>query len=106
MLAPKTCCPLRRPAGRFNCSIAETLSSNGSGESVDVNGYLVPTSATTCPGATFDTQLCEGKTGPPVTVSLPTPLQYKPPANKKACVFAFETSTADETALNVVGFYG
>ena len=83
-----------------------SLTGVGSGDSVDVNGYLVPTSATTCSGATFDTQLWEGKTGAPVAVSFPTPLQYKPPANKKACVFAFETTTSAETALAVVGFYG
>jgi hypothetical protein len=83
-----------------------SVTSVGSGQSVDVNGYLVPTSATTCSGASFDTQLWEGKTGAPVAVSFPTPLQYKPPANKKACVFAFETTTSAETALSVVGFYG
>jgi hypothetical protein len=86
-----------------------SVSGGGSVEqSVDVNGYLVPTSATTCSGASFDTRLWEGKAldGAPVAASFPTPLQYKPPANKKACVFGFETSTAAETALNVSGFYG
>ena len=93
-------------AAPINITSISVTSVGSGGQSVDVNGYLVPTSATTCSGAAFDTQLWEGKTGAPVAVSFPTPLQYKPPANKKACVFAFETTTTAETALTVVGFYG
>jgi len=34
-----------------------------------------------------------------------TPLQWKPPANTKACLFGY-ASTVSVTTMNAVGFYG
>ena len=39
----------------------------------------------------------------PLSFSFPTPLQLRPPANTKACLWAQSTAT---TLLNAVGFYG
>jgi len=41
----------------------------------------------------------------PVSFSFPTPLQSKPPANTKACVFA-QAASVLVTTINAVGFYG
>jgi hypothetical protein len=72
-------------------------------------GDHVPNSATTCDNATRDvllwhiSDLGDGRT--PLSFTFPTPLQWKPPANTKACVFAY-TYTNSKTSLNAVGFYG
>ena len=88
-----------------------SISVTGGGSAANVvalDAYFVPTSATTCNGASFDSRLWEAiaELSTPVADSFPAPLQYKPPANKKACVFAFEPNTANTTYVNVVGFYG
>jgi hypothetical protein len=86
-----------------------TLAPSGAGPQVFLYGYHVPSSATNCSGAVFDERLWHilnaGGPTTPVSVSFPTPLQYKPPANTKACVFAYGNS-GYQTTLNVVGFYG
>ena len=41
----------------------------------------------------------------PLSFSFPTPLQFKPPANTKVCVFAAAVTPLG-TILNAVGFYG
>jgi hypothetical protein len=45
----------------------------------------------------------EGRT--PLSFTFPTPLQWKPPANTKACLYAL-AATSDVTTINAVGFYG
>jgi hypothetical protein len=89
---------------------ASLTSSDGFG--IDLMGYRVPSSATTCDGATFDAALwgiddqVNGRAPlTPLSFTFPTPLQYKPPANTKACLWAYTAGT-DLTKLNAVGFYG
>jgi hypothetical protein len=88
-----------------------SISTDGSGNSVYVylNAYHVPSSATGCSFTNFDDTIWfirdigDGVT--PVSFSFPTPLQWKPPANTKACLRA-EASAAISTTMNAVGFYG
>ena len=86
-----------------------TLAPSGAGPQVFLYGYDVSSSATDCSGAVLDTLLWHilnaGGPTTPVSVSFPTPLQYKPPPNRKACVFAFGSS-GYQTTLNASGFYG
>jgi hypothetical protein len=69
----------------------------------------VPSNATSCVGAVLDDQiwairdLGDGVT--PLSFSFPTPLQYNPPANTKACLSA-QANTTFGTTMNAVGFYG
>ena len=52
--------------------------------------YYVPSNATSCNGASFDVVIWQpldtGDGVTPVSFTFPTPLQYKPPANTKACL--------------------
>jgi hypothetical protein len=86
-----------------------TDAASGSSDDAALNGFHVPSSATSCSGAIFDDVLwgiqAMGDGVTPLSFSFPTPLQFKPPANTKACVYAF-TSNAVNTRLNAVGFYG
>ncbi len=41
----------------------------------------------------------------PVSFTFPTPLQWKPPANTKACLVA-NADSSEVTTMNAVGFYG
>jgi hypothetical protein len=41
----------------------------------------------------------------PLAFTFPTPLQWKPPANTKACLYGWADGTM-VTTLNAVGFYG
>jgi hypothetical protein len=72
----------------------------------------VPSSATSCTGATNDGTLWHirdaGDGVTPVSFTFPTPLQWKPPPNTKACLLASaQRSTGIVTAtMNAVGFYG
>jgi hypothetical protein len=72
-------------------------------------GEHVPSSATDCSGTTLDATLWHlrnmGDGVTPVSFTFPTPLQWKPPANTKACLFAF-ASGGFITRMNAVGFYG
>ncbi len=74
-----------------------------------ISAYYVASSATSCSTTSFDQQLWSVVTlGDGVTLvsfTFPTPLQYKPPANKKACVWA-SASTNLAVVANAVGFYG
>jgi hypothetical protein len=89
-----------------------TNSPSGDGLAVVLWGYHVPKNATDCSAAFADTtatilweidDLGDGAT--PFTFTFPTPLQFKAPANTKACVEA-RTNRADVTTVNAVGFYG
>jgi hypothetical protein len=100
--------PSSAPINLTSLSLS-TDAPSGSGVEVTLIGMHVPSGATTCNAPLFDTPLWgirdlgDGVT--PLSFSFPTPLQWKPPANTKACLFAF-TTTASSTLLNAVGFYG
>jgi hypothetical protein len=87
-----------------------TNAATGQGLRVALLGDHVPSSATTCSGAIADTQLWflrdigDGVT--PVSFTFPTPLQWKPPANTKACLFVFTSNSISDITMNAVGFYG
>jgi hypothetical protein len=86
-----------------------TDAASGEGIRVHLEGRHVPKSATTCSGATFDQTLWEirdaGDGTTPVSFTFPTPLQWKPPADTKACLFA-GADTTSPTTMNAVGFFG
>jgi hypothetical protein len=83
---------------------------SGSNVHVFLAGYHVPISATNCNGATLDGAIWEirdlGDGITPLAFSFPTPLQYKPPPQTKACLWATLLYTNDATTMNAVGFYG
>jgi hypothetical protein len=86
-----------------------TNAPSGSGLIVRLDAYYVASSATSCAAPTFDQEpwlvydIGDGVT--PVSFTFPTPLQYKPPANKKGCLFGL-ASTSQFVRMNAVGFYG
>jgi len=88
---------------------ASTAAPSGFGPQVGLVARHVPASATNCNGAAFDAtvwhSLNAGGPTTPLSVSFPTPLQYKPPANTKACLFALATSSYT-TEVSASGFYG
>jgi len=68
----------------------------------------VPSSATTCAGAVFDStpwHVARLTGNAPLTVSFPTPIQIKPAAGTKVCLFAGSFSTVDVT-FSANGFIG
>ena len=72
--------------------------------------FHMPNSATSCSASGIGDgvlwqSLDMGDGVTPVSFAFPTPLQYKPPANTKACVLA-ATTAIELTAMNAVGFYG
>jgi hypothetical protein len=89
-----------------------TGASTGNGIHILLNALHVPSGATSCSGATFDTVLWHtldaGDGVTPISFTFPTPLHWKPPANTKACltVRAAFAPAGTATAVNAVGFYG
>ncbi len=69
-----------------------------------------PSSATDCLSGTLDATLWlirdTGDGVTPLSFSFPTPLQYNPPANTKACLYAAVVSGGPTVRLNASGFYG
>jgi hypothetical protein len=100
--------PSASPINITSLSIS-TNAATGSGIVLTLVGEHVPNSATTCAGAVADATLWQivdlGDGTTPVEFTFPTPLQFKAPANTKACVFA-QTNTNEFTSMNAVGFYG
>ena len=100
--------PSALPINLTSLSVS-TDAPSGSGIFVTLFGYHVPSDAVSCDAPTFDQRLWvirdvgDGVT--PVSFTFPTPLQWKPPANTKACLMARATTLA-QTTLNAVGFYG
>lgn len=75
---------------------------------VYVYSFHVPSSATTCSTTNQDGtiwQIHNMGVDTPYSFTFPTPLQFKPPANTKACLYANAPSYYD-TTMNAVGFYG
>jgi len=101
--------PSASPINVTSLSVS-TDAASGSGLDVYLRAFHVPSSATSCSSATFDGTLWHildaGDGVTPVSFSFPTPLQWKPPANTKACLYADGFSGAAITTMNAVGFYG
>jgi hypothetical protein len=105
---PSIAGPSSVPINLTSLSLSTDATSN---QDVYLEGQHVPSSATGCSGATFDVTLWHirnmGVGVTPVSFSFPTPLQWKPPANTKACLIAFAAvPTPYITTMNAVGFYG
>jgi hypothetical protein len=87
-----------------------TTATSGSGVSVFLGGRYVPNSATTCEDSVGDGTLWQlrdmGPGATPLSFTFPTPLQYKAPANMKACLRVSGGTGFDVTQVNAVGFYG
>jgi len=88
-----------------------TTSTSGSGIAVLVYALHVSSSATSCDDGTGTNDGViwrlwgVGNQVTPVSFSFPTPLQFKPPANTKACLLA-TAGTSEIVTMNAVGFYG
>jgi hypothetical protein len=82
---------------------------SGDGDDMFLYAQHVPSSATSCGGALPDGTLWHirdlGDGVTPLSFDFPTPLQWKPPANTKACIEAVAVTNAP-TTMNAVGFYG
>jgi hypothetical protein len=92
-------------------SLSISTDGSGSGINVFLRGYHVPSSTTSCSGPLTEDAILwhirdAGDGVTPLSISFPTPLQWKPPANTKACLFAFTFTPAEITTLNAVGFFG
>jgi hypothetical protein len=100
--------PSATPINLTSLSIS-TDAASGNSVGVIVYGAQVPSSAMVCPGASSFVLLWEirdlGDGATPLSFTFPTPLQWKPPANTKACLFA-AAGTSVLTKMNAVGFYG
>ena len=101
--------PSASPINVTSLSIS-TSAASGSGSVVQLYAYHSPNSATDCNGAIFDATiwviLDAGDGVTPLSFTFPTPLQWKPPANTKACLFAHAATIGAFTRMNAVGFYG
>jgi hypothetical protein len=100
--------PSSSPINVTSLSIS-TDASSGDGIGVALYAYHVASSAMSCSTINPDDtlwlirNLSDGVT--PLSFSFPTPLQWKPPANTKACLYA-TAGTNSVTTMNAVGFYG
>jgi hypothetical protein len=100
--------PSSLPINVTSLSIS-TYAPSGSSVGVYLYGAHVPTSYTNCANAASDGLLWRiydvGDGVTPISFNFPTPLQWKAPANTKACLLA-QAGTTYQTAMNAVGFYG
>jgi hypothetical protein len=99
--------PSSSPINLTSLSVS-TDSPSGSGVFLFIYGTHVPSSATSCIGGVLDVTLWLIRDLPssdPLSFEFPTPLQWKPPANTKACLSAY-SGVAYSTRVNTVGFYG
>jgi hypothetical protein len=100
--------PSAAPINLTSLSIS-TDAASGNGVRVIISGAHVPSSAVVCPGANAFVLLWDirdlGDGTTPLSFTFPTPLQWKAPANTKACLFA-SANTPSATTMNAVGFYG
>jgi hypothetical protein len=83
---------------------------SGSGINVFLFATHVPSSATNCSLQFSDGGIWQirdiGDGVTPVSFTFPTPLQFKPPANTKGCLYGSEGTSAVVATMNAVGFYG
>jgi hypothetical protein len=100
--------PSASPINVTSLSIS-TDAPTGEDIGVGLYAYHVASGATSCIGPVFDAILWQirdlGDGVTPLSFDFPTPLQWKPPANTKACVWAL-AGTNSVTTMNAVGFYG
>ena len=103
--------PSASPINVTSLSVSTDFPSGaGSGARLELVAYHVPSNAATCDSATKDGviwsihDLGDGVT--PLAFTFPTPFQWKPPANTKACLFAHTTPLGFNVTVNAVGFYG
>ena len=100
--------PSALPINITSLSIS-TDAPTGNDIGVALYGYHVANSAMSCSTINFDDTLWlihdVGDGATPLSFTFPTPLQYKPAANTKACVYA-ASGSGDVTTINAVGFYG
>jgi len=99
--------PSAAPINVTSLSVS-TDQQSGGGVNVYLYAHQVSSSATTCGGTIVATlwhirDAGDGVT--PLSFTFPTPLQFKPAANMKACLTAY-SDTLSTTTLNAVGFYG
>jgi hypothetical protein len=101
--------PSASPINVTSLSVS-TDAASGSGVNVYLRAYYVPSNATSCDTTAFAGTLWHiadaGDGVTPLSFSFPTPLQWKPPANTKACLYALAFSGGSITTMNAVGFYG
>jgi hypothetical protein len=100
--------PSATPINVTSLSIS-TAAPTGDGIGVVVEARHVPSGATSCSGAASDGSIWRlrdaGDGVTPLSFTFPTPLQWKPPANTKACLYS-TAGTNSVTTVNAVGFYG
>jgi hypothetical protein len=104
--------PTASPINVTSISIS-TDAPDGEGLQLALRSFVVPISATTIDDCNFNTpgaqlwfirDLGDGIT--PLSFTFPTPLQYRPPANSKACLLASASAGTLTITMNAVGFYG
>ena len=100
--------PSASPINLTSLSLS-TDGASGASTSLTLIGAHVANNATNCLGAIFVAELWKindlGDGVTPLEFTFPTPLQFKPPANTKACVLV-STSSGPLVTMNAVGFYG
>jgi hypothetical protein len=100
--------PSASPINLTSLSIS-TNAPSGEGVPVLLHGGHVLTNAATCNGATIDQTVWyirdAGDGVTPLSFTFPTPLQWKSPANTKACLVAIAGGNFS-VSINAVGFYG
>jgi hypothetical protein len=84
-----------------------TDTTTGIGIHVSVSVANVSNSATSCTGANLSATIWQVRNlgNGVISFTFPTPLQWKPAANTKACLFV-STNSPYVTTMNAVGFYG
>jgi len=91
-------------------SLSVSARPTGNDVEFSLHGLYIPSSATDCLSGTLDATLWlirdTGDGVTPLSFSFPTPLQYNPPANTKACLYAAVVSGGPTVRLNASGFYG
>jgi len=103
--------PSSSPINITSLSISTDATPTGAGVDAYLFGAHVASSATSCDGATQDLTLWHirdlGDGTTPLSFSFPTPLQWKAPANTKACLLVYGGAAAGfPSTMNAVGFLG
>jgi hypothetical protein len=84
-----------------------TDAASGNGVRVTLYGGQVPSSSTNCSNPAIAIAIWQirdlGDGVTPLSFTFPTPLQLKPTAGFKACLYGF-TTTSSSTSINAVGF--
>jgi hypothetical protein len=95
------------PRGRPGTSISAVA--NGTADTLVLDVFLVPDSATSCDGSTFSFPAwrMDFLHADPFAVAFPTPLQVRVPAGNKVCLYASISGVGgDAMRVNASGFLG